>query len=70
MATYLLFGKYSPQALKDISAKRTDEAKALFKRNGGELKAAYAVLGGVDIVMIAIYPTPRGRWPLRRRSPS
>ena len=49
MATYLLFGKYSAEALKGISAKRSEDAKALFKKHGGELKAAYATLGGVDL---------------------
>ena len=56
MATYLLFGKYSSEALKGISAKRSEDAKALFKKHGGELKAAYATLGGVDLVMIADLP--------------
>ncbi len=56
MATYLLFGKYSTDALKGISAKRTDEAKALIKKHGGELKAAYATLGGVDLVMVIDLP--------------
>jgi len=35
MATYLLFGKYSAEALKGISAKRSDDAKAIFKKHGG-----------------------------------
>lgn len=56
MATYLMFGKYSPEALKGISAKRTDEVKALIKKHGGELKSAYAALGGVDLVMIVDLP--------------
>jgi uncharacterized protein with GYD domain len=56
MATYLLFGKYSAEALEGISARRSDEAKALIKKHGGELKAAYAMLGGVDLVMIADLP--------------
>jgi Uncharacterized conserved protein len=56
MATYLLFGKYSAEALKGISAKRSEDAKALFKKHGGELKAAYATLGGVDLLMIADLP--------------
>jgi uncharacterized protein with GYD domain len=55
MATYLLFGKYSAEALKGI-AKRSEDAKALFKKHGGELKAAYATLGGVDLLMIADLP--------------
>jgi uncharacterized protein with GYD domain len=51
-----MFGKYSADALKGISAKRTDEVKALIKKHGGELRAGYAVLGGVDLVMIVDLP--------------
>ena len=50
MAIYLLFGKYSAESLKGISAKRSEDAKALIKKHGGELKAAYATLGGVDLM--------------------
>jgi uncharacterized protein with GYD domain len=56
MATYLMFGKYSPEALKGISAKRTTEAKALIKKHGGDVKAAYAALGDVDLLIIADLP--------------
>jgi len=56
MATYVMFGKYSTEGLKGISARRSDEARALVKKNGGELKAAYALLGGVDLVLIADLP--------------
>ena len=62
MATYLLFGKYSSEALKGISAQRSEEAKALFKKHGGELKQAYATLGGVDLVMIADLPDNARRY--------
>jgi len=56
MAIYLLFGKYSHEAFKGISAKRTEESKALIKKHGGELKAAYATLGGVDLMMAIDLP--------------
>lgn len=56
MATYVMFGKYSPEALKAISAKRTDEALALIKQYGGEVKAVYALLGEVDVVAILELP--------------
>jgi uncharacterized protein with GYD domain len=56
MATYLLFGKYSLEAVKAISAKRTDEAIALIKQQGGELKAGYALLGDIDLVLIVDLP--------------
>lgn len=52
MATYLMFGKYSADALKGVSAKRTDKAAALIEKHGGKLKAGYALLGDVDLVLV------------------
>ena len=56
MATYVMFGKYSVEGMKGISARRSDEAKSLIKKNGGELKAAYAMLGSTDLVLIVELP--------------
>jgi len=56
MATYFMFGKYSTEAAKAISAKRTDQAVALIKQNGGELKSGYALLGDIDLVLIVELP--------------
>ena len=56
MATYVMFGKYSSEALKAISPKRTDKATALIKQNGGELKSVYALLGSIDLVAIVDLP--------------
>ena len=56
MATFMMFGKYSAQGLKGISPKRTEETKVLIKEHGGELKAGYAVAGGLDIVLIVELP--------------
>jgi uncharacterized protein with GYD domain len=56
MATYLMFGKYSLEAIKAISAKRTDKALALIKQEGGDLKAGYALLGDIDLVLIVDLP--------------
>lgn len=56
MATYLMFGKYSLEAMKGISAKRTDEAIAVIKKHGGELKSGYALLGDVDVVLVVDLP--------------
>ncbi|MCI0705617.1 MAG: GYD domain-containing protein [Planctomycetia bacterium] len=56
MATYLMFGKYSPEAVKAISAKRTADSVAVIKQHGGELKAGYALLGGTDLVLIVDLP--------------
>ena len=56
MASFVMFGKYSAEGIKGISAKRSDEAKAIIKKNGGELKAAYAMLGGTDLLLIVDLP--------------
>lgn len=56
MATYVMFGNYLPEALKQISAKRTKQAQALIKKLGGEFKAGYALLGEVDFVVILDLP--------------
>ena len=56
MATYFMFGKYSLDAVKGISAKRTTQAMALIKKYGGEVKAGYALLGDVDIVLVVDLP--------------
>jgi len=55
-----MFGKYSLEAVKAISAKRTDKTIALIKQNGGELKAGYALLGDIDLVLIVDLPDTEG----------
>lgn len=56
MATYFLFGKYTPEAIKGVSARRTEEAAALIKSLGGTVQAGYALLGPTDLVLIADLP--------------
>jgi len=56
MATYFMFGRYSPDAMKEISAERTDKAVALVKKYGGEVKSGYALLGEHDLVLIVDLP--------------
>jgi uncharacterized protein with GYD domain len=52
MATYLLFGQYSGESVKKISAKRTKDALALVKELGGKVKDGYAMLGDQDLLII------------------
>jgi len=56
MATYFMFGKYTMEGMKGISAARTTKTLALIKKNGGEFKAGYALLGDVDLVLIVDMP--------------
>ncbi len=56
MNTYLLFGRYSHDSIKKISAKRTAGAAAIIKKFGGQLKAGYALLGDVDVLLVVELP--------------
>jgi uncharacterized protein with GYD domain len=56
MATYFMFGKYSAEALKDVSEKRTTKALSIIKKLGGKVKDVYALLGSSDLVLIVDLP--------------
>ena len=56
MATFFLFGKYSSEALKGISAKRTKETADIVKKLGGKVKFIYALLGCYDLVIVVELP--------------
>jgi uncharacterized protein with GYD domain len=52
MATFFMFGKYSAQALKEMSPARTQKVRDQLKQLGGEVKGMYALLGKYDLVFI------------------
>ncbi len=56
MPIFLMFGKYSSEALKGVSAERTEKAVALIKKHGGKVKSMYAVLGEHDLVFTIEFP--------------
>ena len=56
MATFFMFGKYSAQAVKEMSPGRTQKAVDLIKKLGGEVKGMYALLGESDLVLIVTLP--------------
>ena len=56
MATFLMFGKYSPDSLKGASAARTKKALAVVKKFQGQVDAMYATLGPHDLVVVASFP--------------
>ncbi len=56
MGTYLMFGSYNSDSLKEISPERTDEAEEIIQENGGLLKVGYAMLGEYDLVLIVSFP--------------
>jgi uncharacterized protein with GYD domain len=56
MATFVMFGKYSPKSLKEASGERTKEALDAIKQFNGQVEAMYATLGPSDLVVIASFP--------------
>jgi uncharacterized protein with GYD domain len=56
MATFLMFGKFSIEGMKQISAERTKKSTAIVEKCGGQVKALYALLGEVDAVAIVDFP--------------
>lgn len=57
MATFVMFGKYTQEGLKGMSAGRTKKASTLVQKAGGEVKAIYATLGKYDLVCIVELPS-------------
>ncbi len=60
MALYMMFGTYNPGSTHNISAERTERAGALIEREGGTIKAGYALLGKTDLLLVVDFPnTPQ-----------
>jgi uncharacterized protein with GYD domain len=57
MATFLMYGKYTPEALAQMSPQRTDKVKKLIQQNGGGVEAMYATLGEHDLVFVVSFPS-------------
>ena len=56
MATFVMLGKYSAEAIKGISADRTAKANEAVIQYGGEIKFMYALLGKHDLVFVIEFP--------------
>lgn len=56
MALFLMFGKYSAEGIKGISAQRTQQAEETIRKFGGSVSAMYALLGDKDLLLVAEFP--------------
>ena len=56
MPIFMIFGKYSTDALKKVSAERTRKAVEIINKNGGKVISMYAVLGEYDLVLTLDFP--------------
>jgi len=57
MAKFFMYGKYSKEALGDISKDRTGKALDVIAKAGGKVNSMYALLGKYDIVLITEFPS-------------
>ncbi|MHB8155145.1 MAG: GYD domain-containing protein [Candidatus Omnitrophota bacterium] len=56
MTKFFMYGKYSKEAMGDISADRTKKALDAIAKAGGKVNSMYALLGKYDIVLITDFP--------------
>lgn len=57
MPIFFMFGKYTTESLKEISAERTKKVVALIEERGGRVRSMYTVLGEHDLVFIVEFPS-------------
>ena len=57
MATFFMFGKYTPEAMKAMSAKRTELVVKEIKKLKGEVNAMHALLGQYDLLFCVKLPS-------------
>ncbi len=56
MAKFVMLGKYSVDALKGISAERTQKGVELIEKSGGKVISKLALLGRYDLLLIVDFP--------------
>ena len=56
MPIFLMFGKYSSEAVKHISSDRTEKARGVIEKNHGKIISMYAVMGEHDLVFTIDFP--------------
>jgi len=56
MPIFMMFGKYTTQAMQGISPDRTKKAVRIVEANGGKVVSMYAVMGKHDLVFTLDFP--------------
>jgi len=56
MARFVMVGKYSPEAVRGITAERTQKVLATIKDSSGKVHEMYALLGSQDLLFIVDFP--------------
>ena len=56
MAKFLMLGKYSVEAIKEITPERTKKVTETITQAGGKVNAMYALLGNYDLAFVVDFP--------------
>ena len=56
MTTFFMFGKYTPGAINEISAERTQLVTNEIKNLGGQVNAMHVLLGEYDLLFCVALP--------------
>jgi len=56
MKTFFMFGKYSSEAIREMSVERTQQMIAEIRKLGGEITAMNALLGEYDLLFCVSLP--------------
>ena len=56
MAKFLMLGKYSVEAIKQIKADRTNKVVDVIEKFGGKVIFMYALVGGYDLAFVVDLP--------------
>jgi len=56
MNTFFMFGKYTSESIKEISASRTKQAVDVIKNLGGEVNAIHILMGEYDLLFCVNLP--------------
>ena len=56
MKTFFMFGKYTPEAIREMSIERTQQVISEIRNLGGEITAMNALLGEYDLLFCVTLP--------------
>ena len=56
MQTFVMLGRYSQEAIKEMSRKRTQNTEEIIARMGGKIHEMYALLGEFDLLFVVDLP--------------
>lgn len=56
MAKFLMLGRYSVEAVKGITAERTNKVVGVIEKSGGKVNFMYALLGTYDLAFVVDLP--------------